>query len=71
MGKGQLATRTIWLDYTKDLGWNLLGLCPSEIQNLYQWIEKCGGLIWSCCRETLKEKRVKKKRRKKGFFKLN
>ena len=34
MLKAVVRLRTRWLDYIKDLGWNHLGLRPSEIQSV-------------------------------------
>ena len=40
--------RTGWTDYIKDLGWNRLGLRPSEMMEVMEAV-RCGGLISSCC----------------------
>ena len=38
--------RTRWTDYIEDLGWNRLGLRPSEMMEVMVW---CGGSILSYC----------------------
>ena len=50
--------RTRWLDYFEDLGWNRLGLYPSEMQSVLVDREVWPG---AAAPATLKEKRVKKK----------
>ena len=40
--------RTKWTNYVEDLGWNRLGLHPSEMMETME-DRKCGGLISSCC----------------------
>ena len=49
MGKDLLDDpRTRWTNYIDDLGWNRLGLYPSEMMDVMEdW--KCDGLISSCC----------------------
>ena len=42
-------SRTRWLDYIEDLGWNRLGFFFQTKCSLRWLIERCGGLIWSCC----------------------
>ena len=40
--------RTRWTDYIEDLGWNRLGLRPSEMMEVMEAV-RCGGLISSYC----------------------
>ena len=40
--------RTRWTDYVEDLGWNRLGLRPSEMMEVMEDV-RCGGLILSYC----------------------
>ena len=53
-----------WHDYIKDH----VGVVWDYIQakcNLYWWMERSGGLIWSCCPYNPQEKTITKKKNKK------
>ena len=67
-----LQTIVIYITIAETHIWNLFvrlpsilsELHPSETQSLCWWIERCGGLIWSCCPRNPLGKVGEEKRRK-------
>ena len=60
-------SRTRWTDYIEDLGWNRLGLRPSETMEVMEDV-RCGGLISSCCPRNPHGKAGNEERRKSSLL---
>ena len=56
--------RTKWTDYIEDVGWNRLGLRPSEMMEVMEAV-RCGGLILSYCPRNPHGKTGNEERRRK------
>ena len=59
-------SRTRWLDYIEDLGWNRLGLYPSEMQSVLVDRE-----VWRLNLKQLPPQKLVKKKKEDSFHEFN